>query len=383
MTDKNINLGVRLKAERDKLGLTQQQVADLMGESFYQETISQIEAGRDVKAWELAKLARIYHRDFNYFLEETVTSQMESRIIWRAKAENKPLIEQRFLQFIENYERLDKLVGTKRNKFRPVQWTEEEINNLISQPYPQIENLALRYQRELNLGSRPACVLPKILEEELAIKLYYCETDSAGSAASTVNESFGPAIMVNASDTFGRRNYDIAHEFFHLITWFIFSDEQIYGKNNQKSDVEKWAEAFSSAILLPAEAVRIEFEQRLKEKKISYFDLSQLAREFNVSIDALLWRLVTLRLLARPVASEVLDKGLIKSVYYSMVSSGEEKPCLSEYFIGLAIKAFQMGRISKGKLAEYLEKPFGEVSMFLKKHGYDENEDYTREFTAT
>jgi len=36
-----------------------------------------------------------------------------------------------------------------------------------------------------------------------------------------------------------------------------------------------------------------------------------------------------------------------------------------------------IGKISKGKLAEYVEKKYSDISSFLKKCGYDENEDYS------
>ena len=42
-----------------------------------------------------------------------------------------------------------------------------------------------------------------------------------------------------------------------------------------------------------------------------------------------------------------------------------------------------MGKISKAKFAEYAGKKFSEVSSFLKKYGYDENEDYSVTFSTT
>ena len=52
-------------------------------------------------------------------------------------------------------------------------------------------------------------------------------------------------------------------------------------------------------LLLPAECVLTAFEAKLNEKKISFADLMKMAREFDVSTEALLWRLVNLRQIDR------------------------------------------------------------------------------------
>ena len=53
---------------------------------------------------------------------------------------------------------------------------------------------------------------------------------------------------------------------------------------------------------------------------------------------------------------------------------------LSTQYIFLAIKAFYLGKISKGKLAEYVGENYSAIPSFLKRYGYDENEDYSVAF---
>lgn len=204
------------------------------------------------------------------------------------------------------------------------------------------------------------------------------------SGASTSGD-FGKAILVNSSDAPWRRNYDLAHELFHLITWDIFSDEEIYPKTEKgKSEVEQWADAFASALLLPSEEVRREFSKRLEDNKITYISLVEIAQEFKVSIEALLWRLVNLNLLKRNVVNQLINEEQLKDINKKMrvTDWADEKPYLSSRYITLAIKALQAGKISKLKFAEYIDKPFSEVSSFLRKYGYDENEDYSVAFAA-
>ncbi|MGM0466779.1 MAG: helix-turn-helix domain-containing protein, partial [Acidobacteriota bacterium] len=72
-------LGALLRKERESLDLTLTEVSKKLDFNHYQ-TLSSIEVGeRQVKAWELAKLAEIYGRDIDYFLNLD-TSQEKTRI---------------------------------------------------------------------------------------------------------------------------------------------------------------------------------------------------------------------------------------------------------------------------------------------------------------
>jgi len=121
--------------------------------------------------------------------------------------------------------------------------------------------------------------------------------------------------------------------------------------------------------------VRDEFEKRSENNSISYLNLVEIARDFNVSIEALLWRLVNLGLLKK---ENIQDK---KHRHTGWAKT--EKPHLSNRYISLAIKAFHLGKISKGKLAEYVGENYSAISSFLNKYGYDENEDYSVAYLTT
>jgi Zn-dependent peptidase ImmA (M78 family) len=133
-------------------------------------------------------------------------------------------------------------------------------------------------------------------------------------------------------------------------------------------------------LLLPEDEIRDEIEKISNENSISYLSLVHTARDFEVSIEALLWRLVNLGLLKKENILEELEKGTIEDIDKKQRHTEwaeTEKLYLSSRYISLAIKAFHLGKISKGKLAEYVEKNYGDIPSFLKKYGYDENEDYS------
>lgn len=375
-------IGTRLKVEREALNLTLQYVAGQIGFNNYQ-TLSSIESGeRPARAWELMKLAQLYRRSMEFFLRPEEPEQQKQHVLWRepAQTEKTALVERKFLNLYENFSKLKELAGETEssNITFPIA---ADASNLRKEQFRYVEKLADEYRRLLDLGGRPACALSSALENQLGILVLYLDLEDGGSAAATSGPT-GQAILINSSDIPWRRNYDLAHEFFHLATWTIFSETEIYDKQGNKSLPEQLADAFASALLLPSEKVREEWESRVTDGKISYASLIEVAREFEVSTDALLWRLVNLKLLARKTVMDTLNQRVLKEMELERRIRGQasERPYLSARYITLAIKTFLMGKISKAKFAEYVGKSFSDVSSFLRGWGYDEDEDYTVAF---
>ncbi len=374
-----------LKKERESLDLTLKEVSERLGFNNYQ-TLSSIEAAeREVKAWELAKLAEIYGRDIDYFLNLN-SPQKEVRILWRSPetSPQKTIIERQFISICQRYQNLLKLLGEPNVSKTGLKLIIDKRELLTPDAFKSVEDLASKYIRILKLGFRPACSLPKILEEEMGIKIIFLPMNSDISGGSTIDDKFGMAILINANDAPWRRNFDLAHEFFHIITWENFTPEEIYvDEAGGKSKVERLADIFAASLLLPEEEIRKEFEDRINNKSVSYLNLMEIARDFDVSIEALLWRLVNLGLLKKENIREELEKGIIKDIdkkHRHTDWSEKDKPYLSTKYISLAIKAFHLGKISKGKFAEYVGEKYSAVPSFLKKYGYDENEDYSIEY---
>jgi Zn-dependent peptidase ImmA (M78 family)/transcriptional regulator with XRE-family HTH domain len=378
-------LGKLLKKERETLGYRKGEVARKMGFPNYQ-TLSSIESGeREIKAWELFKLAEIYGRKVDYFIPGT-EKPLEPRILWRNPARISATLkaERKFVEFCGNYKKLLELTEDSSIPIPICRLSNPDKATFRRKGYGYVTELAKEYGRLLNFGSRPAYCLSDVLEQTMGILVLYMDLGPGGSGASTSSGS-GDAILVNSSDAPWRRNYDLAHEFFHILTWNTFTDDEIYStKKGSKSEIEQWADFFASEILLPEDEVRKEFFKRVSENKISHIDLVQIARDFRVSIEALLWRLVNLKFVTRATVSKCLEEDKAKEIDRLLRADDREgeKPYLSTRYIALAIKAFEIGRISKLKFAEYVGIPFSRVSSFLAKYGYDENEDYSLDFAT-
>ena len=375
----NTTLGNRLKKVRETLGFTLEEVSTKMGFNDYQ-TLSSIEKGiRTLKASELATLAKIYLRDIAYFLNPAQEEE-QLVVLWRACAGDTTakLKEQEFLKYCDNYYDLEERLGLDHR------FSLRQLDNMTADDFnfEKIREIASEYYNQMLLGSRPACILEKVLEEKYNIKILYLDLGRSGSAASAIGK-FGAAILSNANEVLWRKNFNIAHELFHIITWKIFDYKSIHVDGDAKPLIEKWADAFASNLLLPQEEVTREFENRIKDGKISLLDLIGIAREFIVSIDALLWRLVTLKLLAHDEVKELLESEKVRELDRIQRSSDKgDMPYISVRYLNLAFKAYQNGFISRGKLAEYLSIDRNDVGKMLQQYGYAEEETYNEELVA-
>ena len=171
---------------------------------------------------------------------------------------------------------------------------------------------------------------------------------------------------MNAAQAPWRRNYNLAHEVFHLVTW---DSAQARAAPDQEhaswlERVEKLANAFASHLLLPAEEVETQYDGRFAAGEISYPDLVEMAREFEVSTEALVWRLRLMGKLTQEQAEEILaDPDFREEDRRSMLGHWGPAPegPLPPRFWRLALSAYRRGQVSLGRLAEMLEVSVSEV----------------------
>src|SRR5687767_1916750 len=102
-------IGKRIKDEREKSGLTQGDLAEKVGWNSHQ-TVLEVEAGRrEVKAWELAKIAQALHVEMHALLEEQAAPE-RPYVLWRERPSlHAEVAERKFLQRCEEYQFLETL----------------------------------------------------------------------------------------------------------------------------------------------------------------------------------------------------------------------------------------------------------------------------------
>ncbi len=369
-------IGGHVRSIRRRSGLTQTELANEMGFKS-KETISQIERGdRDLKAWELAQLANLLSVEMNELLRSE-ERQPDPIVLWREVPKNKKkLSEAAFIKRCQDYALLEQLSGIQIGRELP-----QKKTSIESISYEEANVLANEIRREFNLGGRPAREIEKTLENGYGVKIWHSELDE-GSAASTIGP-FGYAILMNSNEAPWRRNYNFAHELFHLITWESIPPKIIKKKTENWEYIEKIANVFASTLLLPADAVTEEFERNITDNKLAYGDLIGIARNFDVSTEALLYRLVNLKRLDKKNVEDLLSDRLFRDIdRATMAPNWWEPPEIPERFVRLAFIAYQKGRLSKSKFAEFLDTSLIDLPQTLQNYGLSDRDGYNAEVRA-
>lgn len=212
MEDLRKVLGERIRSTRVNLGFSQEELARKAGFPSHQ-IISQIENGeREVKAWELAKIAEVLYMDISVLLSKE-SRKTPVAVLWRDRPKERAKErEARFLQRCRVYAELEELCNVKCRYVLP----QFEVNPKTID-FKDTERMAEDVARKLQLGSHPAASLEKTLENQYGVKIWYEDLGGEVSGASTIGD-FGPAILMNRNQAPWRRNYNFAHEIFHLVT---------------------------------------------------------------------------------------------------------------------------------------------------------------------
>lgn len=371
----NMNLPRKLRELRESVGLSIGEAARKLNFPSYQ-TLTKIEEGeRQVKASELPLFSKAYFCSLNTLLDEQPVHERLS-LLWRKTPSDneRKNIEAKILYYCEQYTLLEKLLGmTEEKEFRCM---EVKVDNLRS--HFDIDSLADEIRSSWELGGRPALSLSSIMEQKYGIKIVYQALGDIGSGASILHPEYGPVVVINSDEAPWRRNFDLAHELFHLVTWNAFAPENLQDPE-YFDDVEKKAERFASTILLPDAEVRRSINLRLKKEALTYSDLVDIAREFGVSTIALLFRLSNLRLLNFETAKGMADDEELRALDRRARKDEWGGGPNTTRFYFLAAKCLRKGLISRGKFSEMVEINRADVDNFLKDIGVMEEEGETIE----
>ncbi len=345
-----MDLAERLKYARKQMGMSMPEVKDAIG--IGASSLSEFENGkREPTLSKLQALANLYHRSVSFFLEDApVQTEL---VLWRERPTDSSArrIENQFRKLCEQYRNLEV-------------WCDEVISPDLPRAegdrktfgYSRAQKLANDVRRLLGLGDRPGCELLRVLEEKCGIKVFHLGFEPSGVAASAKSEALGLAILLNAGNRRWRRNFDLAHELFHLLVWDIFRSTSQGDSETADELEEKLAQCFAANLLMPAEAVQEAIDRR---DKLTYQSLFDIAREFDVSVEALLWRLHFLHGRGPEEAEDTHRKieraNELRSEMETRERDDSSAPDLPERYRALAMKALGRGNISIGRCAEYLD----------------------------
>ncbi|MCP4606194.1 MAG: ImmA/IrrE family metallo-endopeptidase [Proteobacteria bacterium] len=361
-----MNLPERLKYARNRADLTLLKVCEKAG--LGQSSLSEFEnSKREPSLSQLNELARVYNRPVEFFLSDDPIPREE--VLWRAKPQiNAEAIEGLFLRLCNQYRNLEIWNGEVVQADLPV------VRNSKSRfTYADAEELAKRVRSQLQLGGYPGQILLQILEESCGIKVFHVDFEPSGTAACTFSDETGPAILLNKNNKRWRRNFDLAHELFHLLTWQVFRTSGQGEAGEPDAQEEKFATCFARNLLMPQDALKSAINKRAQSNKVAIENLFDIARQFDVSIEALIWQLSFVFNFSKQKSCELKDRASSLSHLYEERSS-TEPPAYPERYRALAIRSLRHDNISTGRFADYMSIGRREARKYISEGDNDSDE---------
>lgn len=340
-------IGERLKSARIDRGWTLETLSSHT--SIPVSSLSELENNRrEPRLVHLETLARAYGVNVASFFETRCTEP--DVVLWRERPDGNDqaaAIEGRFLKLCRWYCQLENWCDEARPCLLP-----EASGDPAKVTWAEVHRLASKVRHMLDLGQQPASSLLNVLENSCGVRIFHLPFEPSGTAACTRSDELGMAILLNSANKRWRRNFDLAHELFHLLTWTVFR------RDNQAREAteleEKFANAFASNLLIPEEPLREAVAAASRSGGVlKHIELFDIARQFDVSVDALLWRMRGV--FNRTQEETERDIETCKAFRDSVeVREDTQPPPLPARFRALAIRALREGQLSVGRAADYL-----------------------------
>ncbi len=388
-------LGRKLREERELSGRSQQEAAEAIDAP--RTAITQIEAGnRAVSTLELTRLARLYRVNVTNFFSEDVRTEDISVILHRSEfgLENDPVTKQKIehcLELCRKGRDIEKLVMGEVERFPPYYKLTTPRNT--GEAVAQAEQVAEQERRRLGIETMPIVDMAELLATQ-GIWVARTVLPDKVSGLFWHHPSVGLAILVNTGHVRARRCFSYAHEYGHaLMDRERLETLNVSSANNSPETIEKRANAFAAAFLMPKTGVsqflqamdkgqpskseqyifdvatenRIDTQWRSSpgSQTITYTDAASLAHYFGVSYQAAVYRLRSLGFLSPKECSELLEQEDFGKSYLGLLGmedDSEENDVLTNakiqkrelrgQIINLAIEAYRREKLSRGQMLD-------------------------------
>lgn len=386
-----VQLGNNLRAARERRGLSQQDVADSLG--LPRTSVTNIEAAnREVSTLELTRLASLYRIS-------------PAALLDAGMSEDASVVLMRALQQASVSDEVSRAIEDVRDLFHEgavlrqmLGWEFEgglpNYGARIGSPAEAIRQgntVAREERRRLGLGNAPIGNIAGFISGQ-GVWAAACNLPDDMSGMFLSDKQDGLAVLINSKHVSVRRRFSYAHEYGHA----LFDDEavRLTQQSNASELVEKRANAFAAAFLMPASGVEdqlrqldkgrpsrqaqsvydvatdgqseVEIRPRRGSQSITYQDVANMARHFAVSYEAAVWRLKSLGHLGSSetnVLIEQKDSGKAFMRLLKLHGWDEEKlpdderdQELRSQLAWLGVEAYRREEISQGRLRELAGK---------------------------
>ena len=358
-------IGARIRAIRKQKGLSQEELAKSLGFNDRQ-TLSALETGiRNIRVQELLLIAEELGVTFEHFTDP-FRIEGEARFSWRQKNVSSELLdryEQRASEWIGAYRTLAPKVGINPPLIRP------SLSLTKQSRYEDAMDAGELFVEEFNLGEVPARRLAEVMEDDLNILVLTVDAEEGISGAACRLPELD-TVLINRSETPGRRHFDLAHELFHLLTFEAMPPNHVESYDETSRDrVEQLANIFASAVLMPSSIVERSGSWQDLDENSLVEKLNKIASELEVTSSALMWRLVSLKLLDREKAKSVPE--LLLRNNGGMLSESATPPLFSKNFVEVLTKALNQGYLSTRRAATLVGVSVEELPEIMNAHGVE------------
>jgi Zn-dependent peptidase ImmA (M78 family)/DNA-binding XRE family transcriptional regulator len=356
-------IGYRVKAAREAMGWTQDQLTQRLGLNDRQ-SLSDIENGkRALKSDELLAVSELLDRDIDFFLDPFAVAG-EAQFSWRAAPglpeDGLDGFEARAGQWIGLLRWLREQRGTRMN---PLKYS---LRLNAQSSYEDAFVRAEALVAALDLGRIPAERLVERIESDLDIPVLFVDTietangDSISGATCHLQDM--GVILVNRNESESRRFFDLAHELFHALTWDAMKPEHresnSFEARGKTRRIEQLANHFAAALLMPSESLG----QLIDPKRSAEpGHLADIAAELRVAPKALAWRLHNAKRI-----DETTRDALLRERQRASVSGTPRRFSVS--FVGMLHEAIDRGQLSARKAAKALGMNLAQLGGLFAEH---------------
>ena len=352
------SVGDRLREARKSKGMTQEDVARHLG--IARTTVVAIERGdREPRPDELVALARLYNRPLNELLRESEPVQdfvAQFRISRGANDDQESLRESivQLEELVDDYAELERLTGS-----RSVPATHPTYPVDSATIERSAESAAGSERSRLGLGEGPVLQLREVLENLVGLRVFALDLPAGIAAVFGRTSGDGGCIAFNANHPWERQRWSLTHEFAHFLTDRSRAEVTSLARYVRLPDHERFADSFARHFLMPSTGVTKYFLD-LKVTRpdgVVVSDLLQMARYYEVSVQALILRLEDLRLIRPGTWERLRFQGFKVEEARRILDWAAQAPdaqLLPTRYIYLASEAYERELITEGQLAHFL-----------------------------
>jgi len=287
-------LGARIAALREARGMTGEELGAALDLSRSQ--VSKVEHGtRRLDISEVAAIADALEASLAEVLgvERSGSLALAARVMAAPQADDTLPSRRRLRQLLEAEANLATATGLRES--RPTQSGLDLLALIEDQgipsgraPWRDGEDLADLVRHGLGLGRAPIADVAELAERHFGLDVLAWPTGTAVSGLCAHGHGIA-MVLISTSFPRGHQRFTAAHELAHHLLRDpreIVIDSDLYDGSNP---MEKRANAFAAALLMPAEGLRDVIAGRPIDETV----LSELMRNFGVSFSALLYRLAS------------------------------------------------------------------------------------------